>query len=172
MNPELERAAALTRYTQDFPQPGVLFRDVTPVLADGRALSAITANIAENCPPFDVVAGVEARGFMLAGALAIATGTGALAVRKAGKLPQPAASASYALEYGTATLQVQQDIQPGARVLIVDDALATGGTAVAAAQVLREIGAEVVGLAVLCEIPGLGGRGVWGHPLHVVFAEL
>lgn len=170
MNAQLARARDLTRYTQDFPKPGILFRDVTPVLADGAALQAVTADIVDNAPAFDVVAGVEARGFLIAGAIAAATKTGALAVRKAGKLPAPSASASYELEYGTATIEVQQDIPPGSRVLIVDDALATGGTALAAAQVLRVIGAEVVGLSVLHEISGLNGRAALGElPLHVVF---
>lgn len=170
MHAELLRAKALTRIKQDFPQPGVLFRDVTAVLADGRALHAITADIAKNTPDFEVVAGIEARGFLLAGALGIATGVGALAIRKAGKLPAPAASASYELEYGSATVEVQQDIAPGSRVLIDDDALATGGTALAAAKVLREIGAEVVGLAVVYEIPELNGRqALQDLPLHVVF---
>ncbi|WP_255409818.1 adenine phosphoribosyltransferase [Leucobacter sp. OH1287] len=173
MRSDLDRALELARMIPDYPEPGVLFRDLAPVLADGQALKAITTDIADrfsDAPGFDVVAGIEARGFILAGAVAVHSGCGAVSVRKAGKLPAPAASASYDLEYGSATVEVQADVQPGARVLIIDDVLATGGTALAAKQVIEAIGGEVVGVAVLCEVPELGGRqALSGLDLHIVF---
>ncbi|WP_166985817.1 adenine phosphoribosyltransferase [Canibacter zhoujuaniae] len=170
LSQELQHAAAQIRLIEDYPEDGVLFRDITPVLADGPALAAVVADLAAHCPEFDVVAGIEARGFILAGALGVHTQCGALSVRKAGKLPAPAAAASYSLEYGEATVEVQQDIKPGARVLILDDVLATGGTADAARRVIEAIGGEVVGFGMLCEVAGLGGREKLGDlPIHVVF---
>jgi adenine phosphoribosyltransferase len=116
------------------------------------------------------VAGIEARGFLLAAAAAIAADVGLVPIRKAGKLPRPAASVSYSLEYGTATIEAHDDIAPGARVLLLDDVLATGGTIAAAHTLMEELGAVVVGTAVLLEIEALGGRAVVGDPaLHTVF---
>ena len=133
MNAELARAESLIRTIQDYPEPGVMFRDITPLLADAAALRAvIDAMIAPFEGGFDVVAGIEARGFLLAGAVAVAADVGLVPIRKAGKLPRPAASVSYALEYGTATIEVHDDIAEGTRVLLVDDVLATGGTLQAA----------------------------------------
>lgn len=154
--------AALERLTTtvpDFPAPGVLFRDLTPVLADGAALGAVATELVEGAAPFDAIAGVEARGFVLAAAAAALAGTGVVLVRKAGKLPRPRFSAGYELEYGTAELQLSGDELPaGSRVLLVDDVLATGGTLAAAAELLARSDYRVVGAAVAVELPALGGR--------------
>lgn len=151
---------ALTAVVPDFPRPGVLFRDLTPTLADADALRAITdALVAPFAGGFDLVAGIEARGFLLAGAAAYATGTGVLAVRKAGKLPPPTVAVEYDLEYGSAALEVHPDrLERGARVLVLDDVLATGGTAAATCELLEGRGAVVVGLGVVLELLGLDGR--------------
>jgi adenine phosphoribosyltransferase len=117
-----------------------------------------------------VVAGVEARGFLLAGAVAIAAGVGLVPIRKAGKLPRPAASADYALEYGTATIEMHDDIPKGTRVLLLDDVLATGGTLVAARDLVSRVGGVVTGTAVLMELDGLGGRDALADlHLHAIF---
>lgn len=155
----LARAESLIATIPDYPEPGVLFRDIAPLLADAAALKAcIDAMIAPFEGRFDVVAGIEARGFLLASAAAIAAGVGLVPIRKAGKLPRPAAAVSYALEYGEATIEIHDDIAPGTRVLLIDDVLATGGTLVAAHELTRRIGAEVTGTAVLIELDALGGR--------------
>ena len=165
----LAHAESLIRAIPDYPEPGVLFRDITPLLADAAALRAtIEALIAPFAGTFDVVAGVEARGFLLAGAAAIAADVGLVPVRKAGKLPRPAASVSYSLEYAEATIEVHDDLAPGTRVLLVDDVLATGGTLVAAHRLFTELGVVVVGTAVLMEIEALGGRALVGD-VHTVF---
>ncbi|HEY9308428.1 MAG TPA: adenine phosphoribosyltransferase [Microbacterium sp.] len=165
----LTRAESLIRTIPDYPEPGVLFRDITPLLADARALrTVIHAMIAPFEGSFDVVAGVEARGFLLAGAAAMEAGAGLVPIRKAGKLPLPAAAVTYALEYGTATIEAHDDIAGGSRVLLVDDVLATGGTLVAAHQLVGELGGVVVGTAVLMELTALGGREVVGD-VHTVF---
>jgi adenine phosphoribosyltransferase len=151
----------LTRVVPDFPSPGVLFRDLTPVLADPQGLRALTAGLA-TVPGIDTVeqvAGLEARGFLLAAVLAGHLGTGVLAVRKAGKLPGRVLAQQYELEYGSAALEVNaDDVRPGARILVVDDVLATGGTAAAACALLERAGARVVGIAVAIELDALGGR--------------
>lgn len=167
----LARAETLIREIPDYPQPGILFRDITPLLADGDALRVTTeALIAPFAGQFDVVAGIEARGFLLASAAAIVSGTGMVPVRKAGKLPQPAVTIDYALEYGTATIEMHADLEPGTRVLVIDDVLATGGTVAATLDMLEHLGYPVCGTAVLFEIEGLGGREkVSDHPLHTVF---
>jgi adenine phosphoribosyltransferase len=144
----------------DFPVPGILFRDVTPLFSDADAFATVTAALSE---PFDgsfaAVAGIEARGFALAGGIAIEQGVGVLTVRKAGKLPGEVLSESYALEYGEATLELRpSQLPPGTRVLVVDDVLATGGTAGATVTLLERAGYEVVGIAVLLELEGLPGR--------------
>jgi len=166
---ELERAEALIRTIPDYPEQGVLFRDITPLLADAAALRTVIDALAEPfAGGFDVVAGVEARGFLLAGAVAISAGVGLVPIRKAGKLPRPAASVDYALEYGTATIEAHDDIAPGARVLLVDDVLATGGTLVAAHDLVARLGGVVVGTSVLMELEALGGRDAVGD-VHAVF---
>ncbi|GAB2849153.1 adenine phosphoribosyltransferase [Microbacterium insulae] len=169
MSEALTRAESLIRTIPDYPEPGVMFRDITPLLADASALrTVIHALIAPFDGDFDVVAGVEARGFLLAGAAAMEAGAGLVPIRKAGKLPRPAASVDYALEYATATIEAHDDIAAGARVLLVDDVLATGGTLAAARTLVAELGGVVVGTAVLLELEALGGRGVLGD-VHTVF---
>ena len=166
----LARVAALVRDVPDFPEPGVVFRDITPVLADGEAWTAVAVALAALVGEADLVVGVEARGFLLGAAAALAAGTGIVPVRKAGKLPRVAASRRYELEYGTATLELPADvIAPGARVLVVDDVLATGGTAAAACDLVAAVGGEVVGFAAMIELTALGGRGRLGDvPVHAL----
>ena len=152
--------AQLTREISDFPKPGILFRDLTPVFADGAALHAVTQALVE---PFrgqiDAVAGVEARGFLLSATAAYELGIGTLLVRKPGKLPGHVLSRSYDLEYGSASLEVQPaDLPAGSRVLLVDDILATGGTLAAAAALIEEAGWVVAGVSVVMELEALGGR--------------
>ena len=151
----------LTRVVPDFPIVGVLFRDLTPVLADPDGLHAVIEGLATAADgeSVEVVAGLEARGFLLSAALAQRLGTGVLAIRKAGKLPGRLVSQEYSLEYGVAALEVNpDDVRPGTRVLLVDDVLATGGTAAAGRDLLQQCGATVVGLAVAIELDALGGR--------------
>ncbi|GAA3918689.1 adenine phosphoribosyltransferase [Microbacterium invictum] len=172
MPPEasLTRAESLIATIPDFPEPGILFRDITPLLADAAAMRAvIDAMIAPFSGTFDVVAGVEARGFVLAGAVAVAAGVGTVPIRKAGKLPRPAASVSYDLEYGQATIEMADDLPAGSRVLLVDDVLATGGTLLAGRQLLGTLGYATAGVAVLMELAELNGRAVCGDDVHAVF---
>ena len=148
----------------DFPQPGILFRDVTPLLESGEGLRTAVDALAGAFTNIDVVAGIESRGFIFGAPVAYALGVGMVAVRKPGKLPRATASADYALEYGTNTLQLHRDaVKPGQRVLIVDDVLATGGTAAATVALIEELGAEVAGVAVLIELTALGGRARLGE---------
>ena len=148
----------------DFPQPGILFRDVTPLLESGEGLRTAVDALAGAFTNIDVVAGIESRGFIFGAPVAYALGVGMVAVRKPGKLPRATASANYALEYGTNTLQLHRDaVKPGQRVLIVDDVLATGGTAAATVALIEELGAEVAGVAVLIELTALGGRARLGE---------
>jgi adenine phosphoribosyltransferase len=145
----------------DFPQPGVMFKDLTPLFADGPVFREVIDGIVAHYgrESFDVVVGVEARGFVVAAAIAYAAGIGVVPVRKAGKLPRPAFAASYALEYGEATLEVHQDaFIAGQRVLVVDDVLATGGTARAALDLVEQAGGRIAGCTVLMELAFLGGR--------------
>jgi adenine phosphoribosyltransferase len=156
---ELDRVAELVRSVPDYPQPGVLFRDITPVLADGEAFATVATEMAARTGEADVVVGVEARGFLLGAAVALVAGVGTVPVRKAGKLPAVAASRTYDLEYGTATLELPADVvEPGTRVYVVDDVLATGGTAAAACALLADAGAEIVGFGTLLELTALDGR--------------
>jgi len=167
----LAHAESLIAVIPDYPEPGVLFRDIAPLLADAASLRAvIDALTAPFAGAFDVVAGIEARGFLLAGAAAIGTGTGLVPIRKAGKLPRPAASVAYALEYGEAAIEMHDDIAPGTRVLLIDDVLATGGTLAAARELVATIGGEVAGTAVLLELDALGGRAALADAdLHALF---
>jgi len=165
-----EAADRLVRAIEDWPEPGVTFRDITPLLADPDGLKATVAALVDAARafgPLDVVAGIEARGFLLAPLVAEALGIGLVPVRKAGKLPAATLAESYALEYGEATLEIHADAVPaGARVLLLDDVLATGGTLRAAATLFQRAGAEVAGSLVLIELPALGGRQVLdGAPL-------
>jgi len=143
----------------DYPQPGVVFKDITPLLADGNAFAAVVAALAAGPGRVDKVVGIEARGFILAAPVAYCLRAGFVPVRKQGKLPARAHAESFELEYGTATVEVHADaFDPGDRVLIVDDVLATGGTAAAAASLVRRSGAEVAAITVLLELTFLNGR--------------
>ncbi len=148
------------REIPDYPSPGVLFRDITPLLANGPAFGALIDALAEHYEgQVDAVAGLESRGFILAAPLALHLGVGMITVRKAGKLPGPVIGVDYALEYGTARMELRPDtIHEGQRVLIIDDVLATGGTARASVQLVEQAGGVVVGLAMLMELTDLAGR--------------
>jgi adenine phosphoribosyltransferase len=166
-----DRVAGLLRDVPDFPKPGILFKDIAPLLADGAAFDAVIHAMAASAHGgADLVAGIEARGFLIAGALARQLGCGVLPVRKAGKLPPPTLRRSYELEYGSAEIEVPEGIVDGKRVVLVDDVLATGGTLRAAAGLLGEAGAEVVGMGVIVELGFLGGRAVVGDiaPLDAI----
>jgi len=150
----------LTVDVPDFPQPGIVFKDLTPLFSDGPAFAA-TIDLIRNryADGFDTVAGIEARGFMIGAAVAYASGVGFVPIRKAGKLPREAFSETYALEYGQATIEVHTDaFTPGQRVLLIDDVLATGGTAEAAWNLIERAGAVVTGFTVLMELGFLEGR--------------
>ena len=153
------RIAALLRDVADFPKPGIQFKDISPLLADAAAFDAVIAALADAAAePPELVAGIEARGFLIAGALACRLGCGLVPVRKAGKLPPPTLRRSYDLEYGSAEIEVPAGVLEGKRVLLVDDVLATGGTLRAAAELLGDAGARVVGMAVIVELGFLEGR--------------
>ncbi|MBG0831264.1 adenine phosphoribosyltransferase [Planomonospora sp. ID67723] len=160
------------RDVPDYPRPGVLFKDITPLLADPEAFSAVTDEFA-GLHEVDKIVGIEARGFILGAPAAYKARAGFVPMRKKGKLPSETLDESYDLEYGSATIEVHRDaFAPGDRVLIVDDVLATGGTARAAVELVRRAGAEVVAVAVLMELDFLKGRerlaGVELHPLVIV----
>lgn len=168
----MENLASLIRDIPDFPEPGVVFKDITPALADPGVLAELIAALAA---PFtemavDKVAGIEARGFTLATPVAGVLGAGFIPVRKPGKLPYQTVREDYALEYGTDALEIHTDaVSPGERVLLVDDVIATGGTAAAAIRLLKGIGAEVVGFAVFIELAFLGGKEMLdGVPIHAL----
>ena len=149
----------LVRDVPDYPQAGVVFKDITPLLADGKAFAAVIEALAETYGPVDKVAGIEARGFIFAAPVACRLGAGFVPIRKKGKLPGVTFAQEYDLEYGTATIEVLTDaFAPGERVLVIDDVLATGGTARATADLVMRAGAQVTGLAVLLELSFLNGR--------------
>ena len=150
---------ALIRTVPDFPKPGIQFRDVTTLLLDAAGFAAAIERLAEAVGEKpDLVAGIEARGFVVAAALAVRLGAGLLLVRKAGKLPGATIAEEYALEYGTDSLAMHVDAcAPGAKVLIADDLLATGGTALAAARLVRRAGGTVTGATFIVDLPELGG---------------
>lgn len=183
-----ELIAGLAVDVPDFPEPGVVFRDLTPVFADGPAFRRMVEGLAAppdvdpraaavahagtaGDPGFDVVVGVEARGFLLAAAVAFDAGVGVVPVRKAGKLPRERLSADYALEYGTATLELHTDaVRPGQRALVVDDVLATGGTLNAAIALVEEAGGVVTAVSVVIELTALGGRQrLAPHAVHALW---
>jgi adenine phosphoribosyltransferase len=152
---------ALIRDVPDFPEPGIVFKDIMPLLADADGLRAVVAALAD--PWFEesltAVVGIEARGFLLGTPVAMALGVGFVAVRKAGKLPCPTEQQTYGLEYGTDTIEIHADaISPGDHVLVLDDVLATGGTAAAAGAMVQRLGATVAGYSFLVELGFLGGR--------------
>ena len=163
-----EVIASLLREVPDFPEPGIQFKDLTPVLADARGLAEVSKAIAEIARGADLVAGVDARGFLLGGAVALELGVGVLAVRKGGKLPPPVLSETYTLEYGTATLEVPAEgvDLAGRSVVVIDDVLATGGTLAATHALLTSAGAQVTRAVVMLELAALGGRAVL-EPLAV-----
>jgi adenine phosphoribosyltransferase len=158
---DIAQIQGLIRDVPDFPEPGVVFKDITPVLADPIAFSTIVDMIVVHFGRgnVDKVVGIEARGFILAAPVAYHFGAGLVPVRKAGKLPHDTENEEYALEYGTAVIEIHKDaVTPGERVLIVDDVLATGGTAKAAASLVERIGGKVCGIACLIELDFLEGR--------------
>jgi adenine phosphoribosyltransferase len=159
-----ELISARIRDIPDYPKPGIVFKDITPLLGDASAFAAVVAALANghhrgDPGQVDKVAGIEARGFIFAAPVALELGAGFVPVRKQGKLPAATYAETYQLEYGTATIEMHADaVQPGQRVLIVDDVLATGGTAAATASLVRRSGAEVAGIAVVAELGFLNGR--------------
>ena len=167
-----DRVRKTLRAIPDYPKPGILFQDITPVLRDGSLLRDV---IAEMCRPFQAadvthVLGIEARGFILGGAVATYLGAGFVPARKPGKLPWERATEAYDLEYGSDSLEAHRDaVESGSKVLIVDDVLATGGTARAAGELARGLGAELVGWSFLLEIAALRGRErLVGAPCQIV----
>ncbi len=170
ISPELHHQLdTLIRDVPDFPNPGVVFKDITPLLADHDGFSAVIRALADvgrdadGNVVVDKVVGMEARGFILAAPVALALGAGFVPVRKAGKLPGPTHAVQYALEYGEATLELHRDsIVEGERVLMVDDVLATGGTVAATARLIEQCGGTVAGVAVLMELSFLPGRATIG----------
>lgn len=156
----------------DFPEPGIVFKDLTPLFADGPAFRTVVDAIVSHHgrDSFDIVAGIEARGFIIAAAVAYAAGVGVVPVRKAGKLPRATHAASYALEYGEATLEVHQDaFVAGQRVLVVDDVLATGGTVAATLGLVEQAGGVVTGCTILMELAFLQGRDrLPGRDVHTI----
>jgi adenine phosphoribosyltransferase len=151
---------SLIREVADFPEAGVQFKDLTPLFADPHGLAAVTDALADVASGADLIAGIDARGFLIGGAVAARLGTGVLAVRKGGKLPPPVRTERYTLEYGTAALEIPADgIElAGRNVVILDDVLATGGTMAATHRLLERAGARVTTAAVVVELTGLGGR--------------
>jgi adenine phosphoribosyltransferase len=151
----------LIRSIPDYPNPGVTFRDITPLLGDGPAFREAISQITERFSESNIqrVIGVEARGFILGAPIAVALGAGFVPVRKAGKLPWAVVREEYDLEYGSDKLEIHRDaIHPGERILVVDDVLATGGTAAATCRLVSALGGDIVALAVLIELPFLEGR--------------
>jgi adenine phosphoribosyltransferase len=149
------------RDVPDYPQKGIIFRDITPLLGDKNIFREVVELMSRQWvgDPPDLVAGIEARGFIPGAAIAVRLGAGFVPIRKTGKLPWMTVMESYELEYGTDQLEVHSDaVQPGQKLLIVDDVLATGGTASAAVRLMRKLGADVVGVQVLIELGYLGGR--------------
>lgn len=157
-----QRILGALRDVPDFPQPGVSFKDITPLIADADLFAEV---VRAHAQPWvgrvDVIAGLEARGFIFGAAIALHMGLGFIPVRKGGKLPGPTVGVDYALEYGSSRIEVHEDaVSPGLRVLVVDDVLATGGTAAAACELFETCGAVVPGIEVLVEIGALAGREV------------
>lgn len=158
--PMLDAVRAVIRDVPDFPKPGIVFKDITPVLSSGplfrQVIDALVARWKDE--RIDKVVGIESRGFCFAAPLAYALGAGLTIVRKPGKLPWRKRALSYALEYGTDTLELHEDAVAGERVVIIDDLLATGGTARAAADLVTQLGGTIVGYAFVIELAGLAGR--------------
>lgn len=166
--------AASLREIPDFPEPGVVFKDFTPLLLDAALRDRVVADVVgRHAGSVDVVIGVEARGFILGAMIAHQLGVGFVPVRKAGKLPAATHAVSYTLEYGSATVEMHTDaIRPGQRVLVVDDVLATGGTAAATVDLVRQCGGETVAVEVVLELGFLHGRDrLVGTPVHALLTE-
>lgn len=167
-----ETLRSAIRNIPDFPKPGIQFKDITPVLADAALFAASVDALVFNLAPesVDAVVGIDARGFIFAAAAALKLQAGFVPVRKQGKLPWKTFEESYALEYGSSTVAIHQDaFKTGSRVLLVDDLLATGGTAAAAASLVRQAGGQIVRVAFLIELAFLNGRDrLQGLPLHTV----
>ena len=156
---KIDDALSLIREIPDYPKPGIRFQDITPLLAHGEAFLAITEKFATYADSGTLVAGIEARGFILASAVATNLRSGFIPIRKAGKLPHATISESYGLEYGNDTLEVHIDaVVPGSKVLLIDDVLATGGTIGAAIELIQRLGGQVTHVLALLEIDGLLGR--------------
>jgi adenine phosphoribosyltransferase len=169
------RLAATVRAIHDHPRPGIVFRDITTLLADGPAFqAAVDAMVAAHTDArVDMVAGIESRGFILAGPIAYLLGVGFAPIRKQGRLPAATVSTAYTLEYGEAVLEIHADaVTNGQRVLIVDDVLATGGTAAAAIKLVEKLGGVIAGLAFLIELEGLGGAAALGGRDHTSLITL
>lgn len=168
-----ESISRLSTLTPDFPSAGILFRDLTPVFADATAFGDIVSALSDPFPDVDAVAGIDARGFILAAASARDRGLGMVTIRKAGKLPPPVLREEYSLEYGTAALEVRASAVPaGTRILLLDDVLATGGTIAAALRLCERAGWDVVGVSVAIEIAALHGRdALGGVPVHSLLVD-
>ena len=168
--PSLAEIEKAIRNIPDFPQPGIQFKDITPVLADGRLFAGTIDLLTEHIKPgsIDAVVGIDARGFIFAAAAAQKLQAGIVPVRKKGKLPHKTYEVEYALEYGTATVAMHIDaLKPGARVLLLDDLLATGGTAAAAVSLIHKLGATIVEIGFLIELSFLHGRDkLKGYPIR------
>lgn len=175
MPKDLQKARLLVREIPDYPIPGVRFQDLTPLLADGEAFATTIQALKEFIDGSELIAGIEARGFIFAAALALSSETGFVPIRKKGKLPYLTFEESYGLEYGSDILEIHQDaILPGTRTVIIDDVLATGGTAAAAIRLVERSGGIVSKMITILEIPSLGGRERIlkensGLPIHSLF---
>lgn len=173
MNVEIIRAAV--RNIPDFPKPGIIYKDITPLLQDGAIFSALIGYLAQpyrnNVPKY--VAGIESRGFIFGSALAVELGCGFIPVRKAGKLPYKTIRQSYSLEYGEATVEIHEDAAaPGDKVVLIDDLLATGGTARAAVSLLEKLNVEIIGIEFIIELAFLNGRKVLNpYPLRSLIID-
>ncbi len=173
-HPTVSEIAAAIRNVPDFPKPGIQFKDITPLLADARLFSGAIDLLTEKFKPgsVDAVVGIDARGFIFAAAAAVKLNAGFIPVRKKGKLPYQTIEQDYALEYGSATVAIHTDaLKPGSRVLLVDDLLATGGTAAAAAALVKKLGGEILEAGFLIELKFLNGRNkLKGYPIRSLVA--
>lgn len=159
MDATLENARRLIREVPDYPLPGIRFQDVTPLLADGPAFASVIEALKPLADECDAIAGIEARGFIFAAALAHGLGIGFIPIRKSGKLPFHTFEEGYGLEYGSDVLQIHQDaLEMGSKVLLLDDVLATGGTAIAASKLIERLGSTIAATAFVIEIADLQGR--------------
>jgi adenine phosphoribosyltransferase len=168
----IDQLTGLIRDVPDYPKPGILFRDITPLLADGEAFHTAVSLLASPFEQIDLVVAIESRGFILGAPVALELGAGLVPVRKAGRLPFETISADYSLEYGVNTLEIHRDaIATGQRVLIVDDLLATGGTVAATINLVEQLGGKIAGISVLAELTFLDGRKRLGrYEVHSLIA--